>query len=72
MERYLNKSGNSPITYYQIEESNITVWFKGASRNYTYSYRKAGSYHVENMKRLAVTGAGLSAYITRNVKYLYD
>jgi hypothetical protein len=72
MERYLNKSGNSPITYYQIEESNITVWFKGASRTYTYSHRKAGSYHVENMKRLAVTGVGLSTYITRNVKYLYD
>lgn len=72
MEKYLNRSGNSPITYYQIAESSITVWFKGASRSYTYSYRKAGSYNVENMKRLAVSGSGLSAYITKNVKFLYD
>lgn len=72
MERYLNKSGNSPISYYQIAESSITVWFNGSSRSYTYSYRKAGRYHVENMKGLAISGSGLSAYITKNVKYLYD
>ena len=70
MERYLNRSGNSPITYYQIAETSITVWF--GRKAYTYSYRKAGSYHVENMKRLARSGSGLSAYITRNVKYSYD
>lgn len=71
MERYANKSGNSPITYYQIEEDRITVWFKGG-KAYTYSYRKAGKGHVETMKSLARSGFGLSAYITRNVKYEYD
>ena len=70
MERYLNRSGNSPITYYQIAETSITVWF--GSKTYTYSYRKAGSYHVENMKQLAVSGSGLSAYITKNVRFDYD
>jgi hypothetical protein len=72
MERYLNRSGNSPVSYYQIADSSITVWFKGSSRSYTYSNRKAGPYHVENMKRLAVSGSGLSAYITKNVRYNYD
>lgn len=72
MERYLNRSGNSPITHYQIADTSITVWFKGSIRTYTYSYRKAGSYHVENMKRLAVSGSGLSAYITKNVRFDYD
>jgi len=28
--------------------------------------------NVEEMKRLAKNGAGLSAYITRNVRFLYD
>lgn len=70
MEKYLNRNGNSPVSYYQIAETSITVWF--GSKSYTYSYRKAGSYHVENMKRLAISGSGLSAYITRNVKMLYD
>lgn len=70
MERYANLSGNSPITGFQIEDRSITVWF--GYKTYTYSYNRAGSMHVENMKRLAKSGSGLSAYINRNVKYLYD
>ena len=72
MERYLNRSGNSPISNYQINESSITVWFNGAARTYTYSYSRAGRVHVETMKVLAASGSGLSAYITRNVRNLYD
>lgn len=72
MEKYLNRSGNSPVTYFQIADDNITVWFKGAARSYIYSYKKAGRAHVEKMKGLAISGSGLSAYITRNVKYSYD
>lgn len=70
MERYANRSGNSPITSFQINNESIIVWFR--RKSYTYSYRKAGSMHVEAMKRHAESGSGLSAYITRNVKYLYD
>ena len=71
MERYVNRSGNSQVTHYQINEDNITVWFKGG-RSYTYSYRGAGKSNVETMKRLASNGSGLSAYITRNVRNDYD
>jgi hypothetical protein len=71
MERYANRSGNSPITYYQIEEDCITVWFK-SGKSYTYSYRGAGRSHIETMKRLARSGSGLSAYITRNGRNDYD
>jgi hypothetical protein len=73
MERYLNISGNSPITNYQIENDRITVWFKGAKRTYSYSYTgRAGITHVDNMKLLAKRGSGLSAYITKNVRNSYD
>ena len=72
MEKYLNLNGKSPITHFQIADDNITVWFKGAARSYRYSYKRAGSAHVEKMKGLAISGSGLSAYITRNVKYSYD
>jgi len=72
MERYLNLNGNSSVTYYQINDNSISVWFQGAARNYTYSYRKAGQYHVEQMKMLARSGAGLGSYINRNVRKLYD
>lgn len=71
MERYSNRSGNSPITHYEIEGERIIVWFKGG-KSYSYSYRKAGRNNVETMKSLARSGSGLSAYITRNVRFNYD
>lgn len=71
MEAYKNRRGNSPITHFQIEESKIIVWFKGNNK-YTYSNNKAGKTHVDQMKILAKNGSGLSAYISHNVKYLYD
>lgn len=71
MARYANRSGNSPITHYQINSDSITVWFKG-NRSYTYSYRGAGAANVETMKKIAISGSGLSAYITRNVRNDYD
>ena len=71
MERYSNNRGNSPVTHFAIGSDNITVWFAGG-KAYTYSYRKAGRTHVEHMKVLARSGSGLSAYITQNVRFLYD
>jgi hypothetical protein len=71
MERYLNRSGNSPIAYYQIADTSITIWF--GTKPYRYSYGgRAGKMHVDNMKGLARSGSGLSAYITRNVRNDYD
>ena len=54
MERYSNRSGNSPLTHFQIEDDRITVWFSGTAKSYTYSYRKAGQMHVERIKVLAM------------------
>jgi len=71
MERYSNRRGNSPITYFQIEDERIIVRFN-SGKSYSYSYRKAGRTHVEQMKVLARSGSGLSAYITQNVKFAYD
>jgi hypothetical protein len=72
MERYLNKSGDSPITYYEIGDEYIRVAFKGNIKIYVYSYSRAGKAHVEYMKILAYDGKGLSAYITRYVRKEYD
>jgi len=71
MERYLNRGGDSGITSYQIEDSRIIVCFKGG-RDYSYSHSRAGQTHVENMKRLALSGSGLNEYINKYVKDLYD
>lgn len=60
----------SPLAL-KTKTTRITVWFKGG-KPYSYSYNRAGGENVEEMKRLANNGAGLSAYITRNVRFLYD
>ena len=72
MERFSNIGGDSGVSAYEIGYDYIKVKFSGISRTYTYSYRKAGSYHVENMKRLAQSGNGLNKYINKHVKCLYD
>lgn len=72
MERYRNKGGDSGVYAFEIGEKHITVKFNGTTRSYTYSYRKAGSRHVDNMKSLAILGSGLNSYINKYVKKLYD
>lgn len=72
MERYRNTGRDSGVVAYEIGADYIRVQFSGTSRTYTYSYRKAGSNHVENMKQLARNGSGLNSYINRHVKNLYD
>lgn len=72
MERYRNRAGDSGVSAYEIGNDYIKVKFSSSFRTYTYSYRKAGSSHVENMKRLAQSGSGLNSYINRYVKHLYD
>ena len=72
MERYGNRGGDSGVSAYEIGLDFIKVKFSGNTKTYTYSYQRAGSAHVENMKRLAKSGSGLNAYINKHVKNLYD
>lgn len=72
MEKYADINNDSGVAGYEISATSITVWFKGAARQYIYSYTVAGQYHVEKMKQLAIAGDGLNAYINYNVKLKYD
>lgn len=72
MQRYADINNDSGVVGYEIHATSITVWFEGAARPYTYSYARAGQFHVERMKQLAQSGDGLNAYINRNVKFKYD
>ena len=71
MTRYANLRGNSPVVAYDIQPTKIIVQFK-TGRPYSYSYMSAGRDNVEMMKQLAMRGAGLSAFITRNARYNYE
>lgn len=67
MTRYKNLSGRSGIDSYEIREKSIVIKFRYAGK-YIYNYDRPGKEYVEEMKRLAVAGIGLSTYISKSVK----
>jgi hypothetical protein len=72
MKRYGNKSNKSGVVAYEIRSTSIDVKFVDKEETYTYSYKRAGKEHVEEMKKLAKKGEGLATYIAQNVHDLYD
>lgn len=71
MERYKNLGGDSGVSGYKIGDDSITVQFS-TGKVYLYTYRSAGSAHIEKMKSLAVAGKGLNSYISKYVKKGYE
>jgi hypothetical protein len=72
MQLYGNLGGNSNVVSYEIGPNYIKIAFSGSMKIYTYSFKKAGIAHVEQMTRLAKAGSGLNSYINRYVKNLFD
>lgn len=72
MEKYLNRGGNSGVLSFEIGDDYVSVYFKGNSKLYKYSYRSANTYHIEAMKRLALNGSGLNSYIMNNVRDKFE
>lgn len=70
MERYKNLHGNSGVEAYEIRPHSIVVRFKD-KWNYLYNDEKLGAEIIDKMKQLALQGAGLSTYISTNVKDNY-
>lgn len=71
MQKYADINNDSGVDNFEISDNSITVCFKGTSTPYIYSYNSAGMHHIENMKKLAISGDGLNAYINHNVKFKY-
>ncbi len=72
MQKYRDIDNDSGVDSFDIGQDSIIVKFTGTTRLYVYSYRTAGARHVEAMKRLALAGDGLNAYINAHVKDRYE
>jgi hypothetical protein len=70
MKRYSDLSGTSGVRAYAIAEQAITVQFADGGI-YVYSYASAGRERVDEMKRCALAGRGLSTYISQQVGPAY-
>jgi hypothetical protein len=66
MESYKNLSGNSGVEAFELSDDALIVRFRGGA-TYLYDYSVTGRAVVEQMKRLATEGQGLSTYISRVV-----
>lgn len=71
MVPYGNSAGNSGVIAYRIHTDSIDVQFVDG-KVYTYTYTSAGKRNVEQMKKLAKSGEGLSTYISTTVKNRYE
>lgn len=75
MYRY-HSDHHSGVLAYIIEDQDIKILFppdrQGQPFVYTYSYSKPGKKHVEEMKRLAVTGSDLATYINKYIREKYE
>ncbi len=70
MERYRNLDGNAGVLAYDIGERAIAVQFRNG-KVYDYTDASAGRCNVEQMKRLARAGRGLSTFISQHVHDAY-
>ncbi|WP_084154288.1 hypothetical protein [Citrifermentans bremense] len=71
MQIYKNIDNDSGVRGFEMDPTSIIVWFDGTSKSYTYSHQSAGQSNVEHMKKLAIAGEGLNAFINTHVKYKY-
>jgi len=67
---YKNIGGDSGVVAYESGPDYIKVKFS-TGKVYLYSYQSAGSSNIEHMKKLALSGQGLNAFIKRTVNNLY-
>lgn len=72
MQKYLDQTGKSDISQYEIQSEIIRIKFNKTNKTLVYSYQKAGKAHVENLKKLALEGKGLSRYIRKHLVNLHD
>lgn len=70
MPRYRDLSGESGVVAYETTPDAILVGFKDG-KVYLYNYAVPGRQDVEEMKRLAARGRGLSTYIAQMVRDRY-
>ncbi|HTE42640.1 MAG TPA: hypothetical protein VK629_17600 [Steroidobacteraceae bacterium] len=70
MNQYANLSGNSGVVNYDLRDKSIVIQFQDGWK-YEYTTESAGELEVAKLKRLARTGAGLSTYISQQVRDKY-
>ena len=70
MQPYKDLSGRSGVKAFEITDDSIKVQFKDGSE-YLYDSHLPGKEHVDEMKKLAHSGIGLTTFINKVVRSNY-
>ncbi len=70
MQRYSDIDRDSGVVAFECAADYIRDRFSDGAI-YLYTYASAGQLHIESMKKLAIRGDGLNAYINDHVKKSY-
>lgn len=71
MQQYKGQNDHhAGVRAYEMLPDGIILEFQD-HRTYLYNYEKPGKHHVEEMKRLAEAGSGLTTYVNQQVRENY-
>jgi hypothetical protein len=68
---YKSRNPNAGIINYEIVDDAIVLEFADRRVRYIYNSTKPGMAHVNEMKRLALSGKGLTTYVNQHVRKNY-
>jgi hypothetical protein len=68
---YRSTNPDAGVVNYEMLADGIILEFGDQEYRYLYNSQKPGAEHVENMKRLAVAGDGLTTYVNQHVRENY-
>jgi hypothetical protein len=71
MQRYESQDRDTGVSAYHSGKGYIDIQFKDG-RTYRYSHKKPGKVAVNEMKRLAAEGKGLTTYINKYARKNYE
>jgi len=71
MVSYKNLNGNGGVSAYETGDDFIRLRFGKERKAYLYNYSKPGKKHVDKMKKLAISGTGLTTYVNQYVRDNY-
>ena len=68
---YKNRNPKAGVSSYEIIDDAIILEFADATFRYVYNATKPGAEHIDAMKRLALSGNGLTTYVNQHVRENY-
>jgi hypothetical protein len=70
MQRYKNVQGSSGVVAFELRPRSVVVQFQDGYK-YEYTSESAGASTIAEMKKLALSGRGLSTFISQRVRERY-